>query len=184
MVKGREAWPASVHGVTKSQTQLSNWTRLPDLLLFLQSLVSAPSPLQRNKNRGLQIGGHQAELRTGCCSKNRGVEWINEDPGLFPCCACGQKLRVLSGEFGLPKSLSFLRKNRNWWWTEKPGMLQSMGLQRVGHDWATELNWCGHLPTKQPHWNTQWIFWSQSPYRFRLSTQLFSYHTHPRRPPF
>ena len=24
----------------------------------------------------------------------------------------------------------------------KPGMLQSMGSQRVGHDWATELNWC------------------------------------------
>ena len=29
----------------------------------------------------------------------------------------------------------------DWWWTEKHGMLQSMGLQRVGHDWATELNW-------------------------------------------
>ena len=29
----------------------------------------------------------------------------------------------------------------SWWWTGKPGMLQSMGLQRVGHDWATELNW-------------------------------------------
>ena len=28
-----------------------------------------------------------------------------------------------------------------WWWTEKPGMLQSMGLQRVGHDWVTDLNW-------------------------------------------
>ena len=26
------------------------------------------------------------------------------------------------------------------WWTGKPGVLQSMGLQRVGHDWATELN--------------------------------------------
>ena len=25
--------------------------------------------------------------------------------------------------------------------TEKPGILQSMGLQNVGHDWATELNW-------------------------------------------
>ena len=23
----------------------------------------------------------------------------------------------------------------------EPGMLQSMGSQRVGHDWATELNW-------------------------------------------
>ena len=28
-----------------------------------------------------------------------------------------------------------------WWWTGKPGMLQSMALQRVGHDRATELNW-------------------------------------------
>ena len=28
-----------------------------------------------------------------------------------------------------------------WWRTGRPGMLQSMALQRVGHDWATELNW-------------------------------------------
>ena len=27
------------------------------------------------------------------------------------------------------------------WWTGRPGMLQSMGSQRVGHDRATELNW-------------------------------------------
>ena len=27
----------------------------------------------------------------------------------------------------------------SWWWTGRPGMLQSMGSQRVGHDWATEL---------------------------------------------
>ena len=31
--------------------------------------------------------------------------------------------------------------SRSWWWTGKPGMLQSMGLQRVRHDWVTELNW-------------------------------------------
>ena len=29
----------------------------------------------------------------------------------------------------------------SWWWTGRPGMLQSMGLKRVGYDWATELNW-------------------------------------------
>ena len=29
----------------------------------------------------------------------------------------------------------------SWWWTRKPGVLQSMGLQRVGNDWVTELNW-------------------------------------------
>ena len=28
-----------------------------------------------------------------------------------------------------------------WWWTERPGVLRFMGSQRVGHDWATELNW-------------------------------------------
>ena len=28
-----------------------------------------------------------------------------------------------------------------WWWTGRPGMLWFMVLQRVGHDWATELNW-------------------------------------------
>ena len=27
----------------------------------------------------------------------------------------------------------------SWWWTEKPGMLQSMGSQRLRHDWVTEL---------------------------------------------
>ena len=29
----------------------------------------------------------------------------------------------------------------NWRWTGRPGVLQSMGLQKVRHDWATELNW-------------------------------------------
>ena len=27
------------------------------------------------------------------------------------------------------------------WWTGRPGVLRVMGLQRVRHDWATELNW-------------------------------------------
>ena len=31
--------------------------------------------------------------------------------------------------------------SRTWWWTGRPGVLQFMGLQRVGHDWATGLNW-------------------------------------------
>ena len=28
----------------------------------------------------------------------------------------------------------------SWWWTGRPGVLQFMGSQRVGHDWVTELN--------------------------------------------
>ena len=29
----------------------------------------------------------------------------------------------------------------SWWWTGRPGVLQSMGSQSVRHNWATELNW-------------------------------------------
>ena len=31
--------------------------------------------------------------------------------------------------------------SRSSWWTGRPGVLQSLGSQRVGHYWATELNW-------------------------------------------
>ena len=37
-----------------------------------------------------------------------------------------------------------------WWWTGRPGVLQFVGSQRVGHDWATELNWTEHIWYKIP----------------------------------
>ena len=45
----------------------------------------------------------------------------------------------------------------SWWWTGRPGVLQSMGSQRVRHDWATELNWtsCLNIPTRH---ETQLLF--------------------------
>ena len=46
----------------------------------------------------------------------------------------------------------------------KPGMLQSMGSQRVGHNWATELNWTEFLGysvnnfrNKTHHWNGSYL---------------------------
>ena len=35
--------------------------------------------------------------------------------------------------------------SRSWWWTGKPGVLQSMQQQRVGHDWTTDLNWYDYV---------------------------------------
>ena len=29
----------------------------------------------------------------------------------------------------------------SWWWTGRPSVLRFMGLQKVGHNWATKLNW-------------------------------------------
>ena len=39
----------------------------------------------------------------------------------------------------------------SWWWTGRPGVLQLMGSQRVGHDWATELNWTASFCTPWPN---------------------------------
>ena len=35
----------------------------------------------------------------------------------------------------------------SWWWSGRPGVLQSMGSQRAGHDWVIELNWMYTLVT-------------------------------------
>ena len=43
----------------------------------------------------------------------------------------------------------------SWWWTGRPGVLRFMGLQRVGYDWATELNWtdsCLENPMDKGAW--------------------------------
>ena len=54
--------------------------------------------------------------------------------------------------------------SRSWWWTGRPGVLQSVGSQRVGHNWTTELN--------QPLCNTNyleclpWILLSQAFFQF------------------
>ena len=34
-----------------------------------------------------------------------------------------------------------LGRLQDWWWTGRPGVLQFMVSQGVGHDWVTELNW-------------------------------------------
>ena len=50
-----------------------------------------------------------------------------------------QRMRWLDGS---PTQWTWIWVNSgSWWWTGRPGVLQSMGSQRVGQDWATELNW-------------------------------------------
>ena len=60
-----------------------------------------------------------------------------------------QRMRWLDG---ITDSMDMsLSKHQELWWTGKPGMLQSMGLQRVGHNWMTELNWT-RIILSYVHW--------------------------------
>ena len=49
----------------------------------------------------------------------------------------------------------------SWWWTGRPGAQRFMGLQRVGHDWATELNWTEFTQDYLLEflWLYSWVLW-------------------------
>ena len=49
----------------------------------------------------------------------------------------------------------------SWWWTERPGLLRFMGLQKVGHDWAIELNWTDEFKCR-PQSGHYWAIESSS----------------------
>ena len=54
----------------------------------------------------------------------------------------GQHSILIDGWMASPTQCTWVRVNSGrWWWTGRPGMLWFMGSQRVGHNWATELNW-------------------------------------------
>ena len=49
----------------------------------------------------------------------------------------------------------------SWWWTGRPGVLRFMGSQRVGHDWATELNWPEEkINLSYIIWFTFYFYWT------------------------
>ena len=55
----------------------------------------------------------------------------------------GRRRKWWDGWMASPTRWTWIWVNsRSWWWTGRTGMLQSMGSQRVGHDWVTELTDC------------------------------------------
>ena len=62
-----------------------------------------------------------------------GKDWRQEEKGTT---------RGWDGWMASPTRCTWVWVNsRSWWWTGRPGVPQFMGSQRVGHNWATELNW-------------------------------------------
>ena len=89
------------------------------------------------------LGDFHVEVNRGLCKTHRDSQTVSH-PALH-----GNKSTLTPGDIrtDIGRGVRFsegLPVLDSWWWTGKPGVLQSMGLQRVGHDWVTELN-CAFL---------------------------------------
>ena len=74
-----------------------------------------------------------------------------------------QKMRWLNGITGFEYTLGVGDRQRGL-----ACCMQSMGSQRVGHDWATVLNWTGKTRLLKHNWILMWTLWSKN------SVQLLS----------
>ena len=115
---------------------------------------SLESPFDCKDIQPVHPKGNQSWIfigRTWCWSWNSNTlaTWCEELTHLKrPCCWERLKAEGEGDDRGWDVCMASLTQwtwvwvsSGSWWWTGKPGVLQSLESQRVGHDWATELNW-------------------------------------------
>ena len=133
--------------------------------MILEKILESPldykeiQPVHPKENKSwIFIGRTDAEaetpIRWPSDAKN---QLIGEDPD------AGKDWRQEKGQWGWDGWMASLTRwtwvwvgSGSWWCTGKPGVLQSIGSSRVGHDWATELNW-----TQRGPFIGQWLVWGK-----------------------
>ena len=135
----REAWWATVHGVTKSRTWVSDFT-----FTTISSLNNDMTIVSSMMSGGTSLVA-QSIKNTPAMRETRVQSLGLEDP--------------------LEKEMATHANILAWriLWTGEPGGLQSMGSQRVGHDWVT---------------NTRWLILQWSRFFFYLFTLSYSVNQH------
>ena len=89
----------------------------------------------------LQYFGHLMR-RVDSLDPDAGRDWGQEEKG---------DNRGWDGWMASPTWWTWVWVNSgSWWWTGRPDILRFMGLQRVRHDWVTELNWTESLSCVWP----------------------------------
>ena len=113
------AWWAAVYGVAQSRTRQKRLSSSSMGTFYRRPVASNFGHLMRRAD------SFEKTPILGKIDGRRGGRW--------------QRMRCWMAS---PTQWTWVWVNsEHWWWTERPGVLQSIRSQRVGHNWATELNW-------------------------------------------
>ena len=122
LVMDRKAWSIALHGVAKSRTWLK-WLSSSMYVFYVCICWSWNSSTLATWCKELPL------WKRHWCWERLKTEGKEDDRGWDGWMA------------SLTRWTWVWASSRSWWWTRKPGMLQSMGSQRIRHDCATEGNW-------------------------------------------
>ena len=136
---------SSVHGIL--QARMLEWVAMP--FSRGSSRLREPEFLA-----SLALAGGFFTTSTICGALNRGKErtaplWpLAPTVNIYSTYQQEERGRQrMSGWMALLTQWTWVWVNsRSWWWTGRPGVLWSTGLQRAGHDWVTELNNISNMP--------------------------------------
>ena len=145
------AFPVAMYGCESCTIKKAEHRRIYVFALWCwRRLLRVPWTARRS-NQSIQ-----KEIGPGCNCKDWCWSWNSNT--LATCCEelthlkrpwCWERLKAGEGDNirwdGWMASLAQWTRiwidSSSWWWTGRPGVLRFMGLQKVGNDWATELNW-------------------------------------------
>ena len=111
-------------------------------------LLRVPWTARRSNQSILKEINPECSWKDWCWNSNTLATWC-EELTHWKRPWCWERLKVGEGDcWGWDGFMASLTRwtwvwasSRSWWWTGKPGMLQSMGSQRVRYNWVTEMNW-------------------------------------------
>ena len=141
-------FPVVMYGC-ESWTIKKNWAPKNWCFWTVVSEKTLESPLDCKEIQPVHPKGNQSWIFIGSWNSNTLATWC-EEPTHLKRPWCWERLKAggegddrgWDGWMASPTQWTRVWVNSgSWWWTGRPGVLQFMGLQRVGYGWVTELNW-------------------------------------------